>query len=264
METEARPLRFTPALLARPVPSGIDVVTTLHDFAILTWAIPPERLRPHVHERFALTTVRIDGFERALLSAVPFEDHDFRAGAFPSPRFRFGQTNYRAYVVDRETGEHAAWFFGTVLDSWSVVIPRFVWKLPWHRGRVRFDCARDESGSYRRWCMKTVSRWASCEVELADLGQAPRELAGFSNLESGWVVLTHPLVGYYWRRDGTLGTYRIWHERIAATAARATVVRFDLLDRLGLVPFAEQRLLHSALLTPRVEFQVQLPPRASN
>ncbi len=87
-------------------------------------------MRPYVHARFALERISLDGSERALISAVPFEDHDFRAGAFPSPRWKFGQTNYRSYGIDRETGERVTWFLGTVLDSWTVVVPRHRWKLP--------------------------------------------------------------------------------------------------------------------------------------
>jgi hypothetical protein len=35
------------------------------------------------------------------------------------------------------------WFFGTTLDAWALPVPRDLWRLPWHRGRVRFDCTYD-------------------------------------------------------------------------------------------------------------------------
>ncbi|MDB4981962.1 MAG: hypothetical protein JWM82_2714, partial [Myxococcales bacterium] len=178
------------------------------------------------------------------------------------PRFRFGQTNYRTYVRDRETGQPAVWFFGTTLDSWLVVVPRYVWKLPWHRGRVRFDCAFDaEHGRYARYRMTTQSAWAPVELELEDSGDPVASLAGFPDLEAGLVALTHPLMGVYTRRDGALGTYRIWHDRLRCTAGRVVDARFGLLDRLGVVPFAEQLAPHSVLLQHRSEFTIYLPPQ---
>ncbi len=67
---------------------------------------------------------------------------------------------------------------------------------------VRFDCSRAEGGAYSRGRMTTHSRWAAADVALEDTGHAPGTLAGFPDLETGLVVLTHPLAGYYTRRDG--------------------------------------------------------------
>ncbi|NJN05593.1 MAG: hypothetical protein HC814_03245 [Rhodobacteraceae bacterium] len=45
------------------------------------------------------------------MSAVPFLDLDFHFDrVLPFAKFVFGQTNYRVYVIDRRTGEHAVWF----------------------------------------------------------------------------------------------------------------------------------------------------------
>ena len=81
-------------MLERPTPQGSDAVTTLRHFAIVTYAVPPERLAGLVHDRFEPDCVEPDGARMALLSVVPFEDQDFRAAAFPSPRMKCGQTNY--------------------------------------------------------------------------------------------------------------------------------------------------------------------------
>lgn len=129
--------------------------------------MPSERLRPFVHPRFDLDTIALYGRTRALRSAVPFEDEDFRAAASPSPRWRFGQTNYRLYVRDRQTGEHCVWFLGTTLGSWTVL-----------------------------------------------------------------------------------------------TGGRARDPGVGLLDRLGLVPYAERREPYSVLIQPSAGFGVTLPPRS--
>lgn len=247
-------------MLQRPAVSGLDALTTLRHFAIITYAVPPERLQPLLHPRFELDCVTLNGQTRALVSVVPFEDQDFRAAAFPSPRWRFGQTNYRIYVRDRLTNTRAVWFLGTTLGSWLVSVPRYLWRLPWHAGRFRMACTQAPSGRYTNFKLATASRWAAASLDLEDTGEPP-VFDGFPDAETGLVVLTHPLTGYYLRRDGHLGTYAVWHERLTPTAGRVRTARWELLDRLGLVPFAEQHTPHSVLIQPRTEFTVYLPPR---
>lgn len=257
------PTVFTSAMLTRPALAGLDVLANLEHFAIISYAVPPERVRPHVDSRFELDCfVGADGAPRVWVSVVPFEDQDFRLAAVGWPRFRFGQTNYRTYVIDRQTGERAVWFFGTTLDSWFVVVPRNVWKLPWHRGRVRFSCDFDEKENrYTRYRMVTKSAWAPVELEIEDSGRPVSALEGFPDLEAGLVALTHPLTGVYYRRDGQLGTYGIWHDRLQCTSGRIVKARFGLLERLGIATRAEQAAPHSVLLQRRTEFAIHLPPR---
>jgi hypothetical protein len=255
-------LSFTPAMLQRPTAAGIDAVTTLRHFAIVTYAVPAARLRPVVDTRFDLDCIDVDGAPHGLLSVVPFEDQDFRGAALRSPRWRFGQTNYRIYIRDRATGERAAWFLGTTLGSWLVCVPRWVWRLPWHHGRFAMTCEQDASGRYATYRMVTQSRWAPAELELVHEPDVPLALPGFPDLETGLVVLTHPLTGYYHRRDGRLGSYAIWHDRLTPTMGWVKTARFGLLDRLALVPFAEQGAPHSVLMQAETEFLVRLPPRA--
>lgn len=96
------PLRFTPELLERPKISGIDVISTLEHFAIITYLVDPQILASHIHQRFEVVCIRSsDGTPRGLVSVVPFHDADFRFARFPYLSFAFGQTNYRAYVRPR-------------------------------------------------------------------------------------------------------------------------------------------------------------------
>jgi uncharacterized protein YqjF (DUF2071 family) len=260
---EPATIRFTESILTRPTVSRWDVITTLRHFAIITYAVDPELIRPHVHPRFDLQTFPgPHGSARAWVSAVPFEDQDFCFIGAQRFKFCFGQTNYRTYVVDRESGLRLVWFFGTSLDSWSVLIPRHLWKLPWHRGRISFDCALDAEGKhYERYRLTTLSEWAAVELELEDLGLPVSALPGCDDLEAGLVILTHPLYGVFYRRDGSLGSYSIWHDRLRLSTGKCRQARFALFDRLGVVPFAAQLEPHSVLLQPRTEFTIYLPPR---
>jgi hypothetical protein len=108
--------------------------------------------------------------------------------------------------------------------------------------------------------MTTVSDWAPVELELGDTGAPVVALDGVPDVESGLAVLTHPLTGVYYRRDGRLGTYRIWHDRLRCTSGRVVRARIGLFDRLGLVPYTEQDRPHSVLLQHRTEFTIYLPP----
>jgi hypothetical protein len=120
---------------------------------------------------------------------------------------------------------------------------------------------QDAAGRYVTYRIETASAWAPASLELEHWPGTPLVLPGFADLETALTVLTHPLDGYYRRRDGHLGTYSVWHERLTPDAGRVRTARFGLLDRLGLVPFAEQQHAHSVLIQPSTEFLVRLPPR---
>jgi hypothetical protein len=224
---------------------------------------PPPRPRPLVDPRYDLEIIRdAVGRDKALISMVPFQDQDFHYEALPWATFSFGQTNYRAYVIDRSTGKRLVWFFGTTLDSWTVAVPRCLWSLPWHPCRIRFDCAYDEvARRYSRYAMKTESPWAPAELELEDTGAAPQRLEGFDDMETGLFTLTHPLDGAFHRRDGRLGGYSVWHERLNCTAGKVRRARIGLFERLGLLDAAEQLKPHSVLIQRETEFTIYLPPR---
>ena len=187
-------------------------------------------------DRFKLDTVLIDGVELALISVVPLVDVDFTSAVFPFPKFRMGQTHYRIYIVDTHTGEKCVWFLGTTLDSWTRIVPHTIWNLPWYAGKVGFDCVQDSDGSYSRYFMQTDAACAPAQVKL--ITEPGAELPGFPDMETGLVFLTHPLRGYYHRRDGQLGTYRVWHKQLNVTSGRLISASFGLLDRLGLVTTA--------------------------
>lgn len=255
------PRKMIDYLHPRPQPSGLDVSCKLQHFAIITYAFPPERFASVMPPRLALDTVEIKGQERALLSVVPFMDVDFTSAVYPFPKFRMGQTNYRIYIIDRETGERCVWFLGTTLDSWTRFVPHTLWKLPWFAGHMHFDYRTDGNGHYQHYEMRTQAQWAPAHVVLKSRNDQTLDWAGFPNEETALVYLTHPLRGFYYRRDGKLGTYRVWHDRLQVHSGELLSARFDLLDRLGLVSIQEQQQAHSVLIEPINEFTVYLPPQ---
>ena len=255
-------LRFTPRHLTRPVLRGLSVETTLQHFVIVTYWVDPSNLRKHLHARFEPVCLAVNGRSRqALVSVVTFLDRDFRFAVCPWFKGSFGQTNYRAYVKDTQTGEHAAWFFGTCLDSVLVAVPRYLWRLPWHRARMDFTCRYDQTATrYTIFNVRTRSGWAPAQLAIEDSGKPPAQLAGISNLEAGLVLLTHPLRGYFFRHDGALGSYDIWHDRAQPSVGTIQEARYPLLQQLGLVEDGDQRDIHSVLIQPSIDFTIYLPP----
>lgn len=246
-----------PAWLGSPQTlRSLDVVTTLADFAIITYAVDPDRLQRLLPSDFTAHTVNIDGRPRALVSAVPFRDLDFRFGFAPWLRFHFGQTNYRAYVLYR--GTPCVWFFGTSLATPWYVIPAYLWRLPWHHARMRFD-ATWEGDRCRQYRLATGGAWGRAVLDLEGSDEPMGILPGFSSEDETAQILTHPLVGYFHRRDGRVGSYSVWHDRLRLQRGRVTRARFQVFCDLGLV--GESDAPHSALLQRATEFHVYLPPR---
>lgn len=254
--------RMKDFLIERPKPKGIDVLCGLQHFAIITYAVPVERFQGILPKRFQLDTIEIDGQEMGLISVVPFIDVDFTSAVFPFPKFTMGQTNYRIYIIDTQSGERCVWFLGTILDSWTIAVPRYLWNLPWHSGKVSFDCTFNRaSGLYDKYHMETQSNWAEASVELVQSKNDSFDFPGFPNTESALVYLTHPLAGFYHRRDGKLGTYRVWHKELEVKPAKLQSARFKLLSDLGIVQEAEQASPYSTLIEPINEFTIYLPPK---
>ena len=136
---------------------------------------------------------------------------DFRLVACPWIRRSFGQTNYRAYVHDTETGEHVAWFFGTCLDSFSVAVPRHLWQLP---------LASRADGL--RLSVRTPLRARDPTFNVTTRSRLGTRATGARGLRSGaravgrrdeprrpaLVLLTHPMRGYFFKAGRRVGQLR--------------------------------------------------------
>jgi hypothetical protein len=243
---------------SRPSAVGIDVTTRLLDFAIVTFAVDPSRLAALLPSDFEPEVVTLrDGSQRALISAVPFRDDDFRMSSLPWLRLAFNQINYRAYV--RYRGDRVVWFFGTMLASPLVAVPRYAWRLPWHAAHIAL-AARWNDGVCTDYALDAGGAWGTASLRCVGTTQAMGRLDGFGDSEQTGLILTHPLRGYYRRRDGKLGSYAIWHERLNMSRAVAQIARFSVFENLGLT--TPQDAVHSVLLQRETEFIIKLPPKA--
>jgi len=105
-----------------------------------------------------------------------------------------------------------------------------------------------------------VCPWFKSSFGQTNSGEPPRELAGFSNLEAGLVLLTQPTRGFFFRQDGALSSYSIWHDRLRPTVGKVNGAQYRLLQQLDLIPEGDCRNVHSVLIQRSVDFTIYLPP----
>ena len=86
-----------------PKTSFTDATTQLLDFAIITYAVDPQKLQALLPKSLTPECFRLaNGREVAFISAVPFRDVDFHFHFAPFFKVAMGQTNYRAYVKRKD------------------------------------------------------------------------------------------------------------------------------------------------------------------
>lgn len=242
----------------------LDIRSGLKHFALINYAVPEARLRPHIPERFELPTFDLEGEAQCLMSVVPFVDDGFHYKLLPFVRFHFCQTNFRVYVIDRRTGEDVVWFFGTTLGGWPVYPARWLWKIPWHHGRYAYDCAYDtDAGCYERFTYRLDSPWCQGRIALQDTGEPVPLVSGFESREEMMRVLTHPVHGYFYRLDGRVGTYSVSHDLLDITRGEAVDLYFSLFETLEVLDAEEMQRPHSVFICPETVFDIHMPPKAS-
>ena len=219
---------------------------------------------PHIPtERFIIPEFDVHGEKVAFLSVVPFLDCDFSFYRLvPFWKMKFAQTNHRVYVIDRQTGEHMVWFLGTTLGSRMVHPAQWLWQIPWHLAKYEMDCVYDSVIShYTNYAINIESEWGGGHIEIEDSGQPIELCAGFSSLDEMMLILTHPVQGYYWCRNGRLGGYSVWHEIMQLTQGRPKHIYLNLYERLGILSKAEMQTPHSIFICPKITFEVHMPPK---
>lgn len=248
--------------LSPPQDGWVDVRSKLKHFALINYALPKSRLESYIPaSHFEIPEFTIGGKQMALMSAVPFWDVDFHFINLPFLKFSFGQTNFRVYVIDKRSGEHAVWFFGTTLGSFVVYFAKGAWGIPWYYARYQSLFEQDPlTRRYHSYKYTIDSKWCDAQVELEDT-EVPVSLAeGFSSVDEMKLILTHPVDGYFYNSNHKVGKYAVWHKEISFTTGRAKNIYFSLYERLGLLSKGEMQNPHSVFICPETEFKVLLPP----
>jgi len=84
-------------------------------------------------------------------------------------------------------------------------------------------------------------------------------LEGFESIDEQLLILTHPVTGYYFKRNNNIGTYNIWHPKMELFNGEPIDIYFELFEKLGLLSKEEMKNPHSVLMTPAIDFDILLP-----
>jgi uncharacterized protein YqjF (DUF2071 family) len=241
----------------RPALRWTNAQTVLECFGMFTYAVEPARLA-----RCLPDGIVVD--ERAgtgLVSAVPFLDRDFRFRALPFAKVSCGQVNYRAYV--RLGDQRGVFFFGTSLDSVFVLLPRIVWRMPWHRDRLRIEASWGDGDRCAAYHLDARGAWGSAVVHARGTGRRLPDPACFTEAADCRATMLDPFTGWYLRRNGRgLGRYTVWHEPLDLEEVVVDEARFQVFDDLDLLDAGQAPL--AAGVQRSVAFDVHTPPvRAS-
>ncbi len=93
--------------------------------------------------------------------------------------------------MDKVTGERTVWFFGTTLDHWSIVIPKYIWRFPWSEAEIKFDVDYDGE-RYNKFKMRAQSKWGEARIDVEDTGRegSDTDFPGFPDKETALIYLT--------------------------------------------------------------------------
>lgn len=263
-------LTFLKDILPKPAAQKLlDAHTCLSHYCQVNFTTPVERLQKIIHPRFEPTTIETphSNGKQAIISAVVFNEKDFH---FPQMnyfgKYSFNQTNYRCYVVDKETGRRTVWFFGTTLDHWSIIVPRHVWRFPWHQANINFDThLGEDKSSYARYNMTAKSEWGPAEINVKDLNRKGRDedFPCFPDKETALIYLTHPMSGHFYLRTSKpkLACWEIWHEPMNPNIGVFEEDKqnyFGLFENLGLITRGQRP--YNVLVQPEIKYNIYLPP----
>ena len=241
--------------------SLLDVNTILEHFSIISYKVPVKKIQHLIPRPFKLWTFNEGDSKFALISAVPFKDKDFsfyRIAKFP--KFNFFQTNFRTYIIDERDQSNSAWFFGTTLGSFTSLIPKYIWKMPWEYGKYHFSF-KLSNNVYSEYNMNFSSKQGKGIVNIQSSNSKMELLEGFQTIDEQLLILTHPVIGYYNLLKNKLGTYEIWHPKMELYIGKAEKLYFEIFERLGFLTKEEMNNPHSVLIAPEIEFDILMPPK---
>jgi hypothetical protein len=235
----------------------VKLTVAMRDFAIVTFAVDPQRLAAHLPLGFEPQRFELDsGAAVAFVSAVAFRVSSLELPGRLALPVSFVQTNYRAYATYAR--RRCVWFFGSTLDWAGAALARTVWKMPWYRARSRLEAVW-QGERCTHYALESHGAYGAADFHCSGTGTQSGRLDGFTGAPQTAEVLTGPPYGYARLRDGTIAGFGVTHAALKPQLAAATRARFSVFEGLGLVPASAAP--HSVLLQRRAPpFATVLPP----
>ncbi len=242
-------------------PSGLDRLTTaqvdVENFTLITHAVPVERLRRVVPERFTLETFESTaGQEIGFISVSSFCNRQIHWSAARYPAHDFDQSTFRTYVTHQ--GRRGAYFFGTYVSTRLSFIAQIMVAANTHLAQFDVTIEKDEDG-YARYESRAVASHGELhfEIEARDVPEAQHPFAtGVEHSD----FITYRLHGFSRSPFGGVSYGPIEHRHMDPWAGRLLQGRFDMWEEMGLLPRDEWDSPFSVLVEPSVRFTLH-PPR---
>lgn len=229
---------------------------TIQNFALVTHAVPAERIRPQIPDRFELETFWEDGLEKAWISTSSFCNHQCHWGGLRYPAFDFDQTTFRTYATYR--GLRGAYFFGTWVSTKISWVGQF--SVAGHTRLADFEV--DISGGRNGYPLYRFTATAGpttvgFDIEALD-GVGPKPPFKTGDEHGGFI--THRLWGFTRHPSGLHVVGRIQHRRMSPWAGTMNGGRFEYWTEKEILFPDEYDDVYSVLVEPSVHFKLY-PPR---
>lgn len=235
-----------------------SIQVDIQNFALVTHAVPAERVRRLVPDRFELQTfIDESGTERALISCNSFCNRQLHWYPFRYPAVDFDQFTFRTYVTYKD--EQTAYFFGTYCSTrsstaaqWSVAVGTFYADFD-----VDIQGGRDGYPFYS--CCAVTEAHGETSIELTAL-ERPEAKHPFSTGRELSEFITYRLRGLARSPMGFIAHGPIDHRHMDTWSGTLTRGRFDFWYSLGLLEPSEAMDAYSVLVEPSIRFTIY-PPR---
>jgi hypothetical protein len=192
-----------------------------------------------------------DGTMKALLSLFIGWAEWIRAVGQPVPSglLQYGQVNIRTYVSRR--GPQGVFFFKSFLGSRMVArAAQLVSGFPAEHAEIQLGFQSDQNESHRL----RLQIGDHLEIRLSGGSYAPEQFEGFPSAAAAIHFLTHPLIGYFLKPDGTIGALGTSHQLLSPTTGQMIQARMPWMVRQGLLEEPEVEHPHSILMVPSADF----------
>ena len=241
--------------------SWVDRLTSIsvevRNFALVTYAVPADRVSTHLPEPYLLETVLDgEGAERCLVSATSFCNRDFRSSALPYPRLTFDESTFRTYVTHRD--RRGVYFIRRFLSKTLAFLPQRLFEMKAALGDFDVDSEVEPAG-YDRYSFAVRSR----DVTNGFVIRAHEEPAPRYPFETGEELvdhITYRLHGFFTSSIGRQGHMPVSHRRMTPWSGELVSARFDTWSELGILEPDEVSNPYSVLVEPIVNFRLH-PPR---
>lgn len=246
--------------LEAPERGAATFTVTLRDFLLVTYAVPAERVRPHVPEGLPLDMLPAAGGERlAFLQTTCFFNDNFHWTPVPGPGLSYYQSTYR--ILTRRNGRRGGFFLRTCLETVPAHIAQraIAREVDHARFTVHIE-GNPLAGSYAVYTMRAVGERGQTALDARGLPAPPPLPAPFTRWDDMTFFLTQREEGYYAASMGGVGLLPVEHKRMEPVPAELVAARLTLWTDLGLL--APEDLLHpiAVLIQPSIVF-TSFPPR---